>query len=304
MAEETKLKAAKWGTVGFGLIALSCAAIAGWVVFQLIQASSAREEKLVPVVVTLRDIQAAEKVTRDALQVVQMPKSLAPKAALGDIEPLFKNGKTPVASTGILAGEALFEARLADASRGTAMAALVTPGFRGVPVKVDNAVARSGLLYPGARVDVVGTIKNPQTYVATTRLVLENARVLAVEAATDVETYKTPGKKAEGDGLSSSAPPLDAVVTLEVTPDQMEVVLLAQREGRLDLALRNGSDSESVATKGATAARLIGESAQVRAPLGEEEARRHPPLRVARHDVARAPTPAPAPAPVVFSPGK
>ena len=42
------------------------------------------------------------------------------------------------------------------------------------------------------------------------------------------------------------------VVTLEVTPEDAEVVSLASREGMVDLALRSGSDAKPVETRGAT----------------------------------------------------
>ncbi len=296
---EQQMKSARFGVVGFGLVAFSCALLAGWVVVQLINASRMKEEAMVEVVVAVRNIPGGEPLLKDAVKVVSMPQSLAPKAAVRSLDDLFKDGKTRIAASGILEGEAIFEARLADPSRGTAMASMVRPGYRAVPVKVDNAVARSGLLYPGAFVDVVGTIRDPKTFVSTTRLVVENVKVLSVEAALDVETYRSPNaQKKEGDGQPQQqvAQP-DAVATIEVTPPQSEVVLLAQREGRLDLALRNAADKASVATNGANPTSMMGESAKKRAAT-DDRPERHRLLegRAARRTVQAAG------APVVSSP--
>ena len=42
------------------------------------------------------------------------------------------------------------------------------------------------------------------------------------------------------------------VYTLEVTPEEGEKLALADAQGRLQLALRNATDTETVLTKGAT----------------------------------------------------
>ena len=42
------------------------------------------------------------------------------------------------------------------------------------------------------------------------------------------------------------------MVTLEVLPEDAEIVSLATREGMIDLALRAGSDNKPVETRGAT----------------------------------------------------
>lgn len=295
---EQQMKSARFGVVGFGLVAFSCALLAGWVVVQLINASRMKEEAQVEVVVAVRNIPGGEPLLKDAVKVVSMPQSLAPKAAVRSLDELFKDGKKRIAASGILEGEAIFEARLADPERGTAMASMVRPGYRAVPVKVDNAVARSGLLYPGAFVDVVGTIRDPKTFVSTTRLVVENVKVLSVEASLDVETYRSPNaQKKEGEGQQQQVAQPDAVATIEVTPPQSEVVLLAQREGRLDLALRNAADKESVATNGANPTSMMGESAKKRA-AADDRPERH---RIIEGRAARRPVQA-AGAPVVSSP--
>src|SRR6185436_7579255 len=60
--------------------------------------------------------------------------------------------------------------------------------------------------------------------------------------------------KKAGEGLGEAATKSSqsgTVVTLEVTPEDAEILSLAAREGRVDLALRNGSDRKPVETKGA-----------------------------------------------------
>jgi pilus assembly protein CpaB len=257
-ATERNRRLAKGGAVGFAVIAVVCAGFAAYMTGRIMHARGLEQERKVPVVVAIAQIASAEPLHRELLKVAQWPESNVPPGAVSDLDSLFAGGKTPVAATGIQAGEPVVRARLADPSRGTAMAALVQPGYRGVAVKIDNAVARAGLLYPGAHVDLVSTIRNSQAFVVSTRVAVENLRVLSVEAHTDVESYR-PRSSAEGGGGSggqNNSERADAVVTVEVTPEQAELVILAAREGKVDLALRNGADVATVSTLGVTPAQL------------------------------------------------
>src|SRR5688572_28292367 len=124
----------KFGAAGFGILALSCAAFAAFLVSRMIQARGLEQEKQLPVVVTTRAISAGEPLQRDALRVAIYNESNVPAGAVREIEPLFKNGKAPIAATGITAGEPLIATRLADAAMGTAMATRVQTGHRAVAV--------------------------------------------------------------------------------------------------------------------------------------------------------------------------
>ena len=68
---------------------------------------------------------------------------------------------------------------------------------------------------------------------------LENILVLAT--GTDLEKTGKQEKPAQVD-----------VITLEVTPEEGENLALAATEGKLQLALRNSTDTESAQTKGTT----------------------------------------------------
>jgi pilus assembly protein CpaB len=282
MATSDNKASGKFGAAGFGILALSCAAFAAFLVKQMIQARGLEREKTLPVVVTTRAISAGEPLSRDALRVAIYLESNVPAGAVREIEPLFKDGKPRIAATGITAGEPLIASRLADAALGTAMAARVQSGYRGVPVKVDNAVARAGLLYPGARVDVVGTMRN-KSYIPSSRVAIQNVRVLSVEARIDVETAKP--KDEGGGGMGGNAEKSDTVVTIEVTPEQAELVILAAREGKVDLMLRNATDGDDITTPGATPNRLLAAGSSAAAPAENEE---QPRRRAAGRAAAKA----------------
>lgn len=245
---EPRSRTARLGGLGFGGVALGCAALSAYLVGRILSAHGYANERVRPVVVAKHALSAAQPLTLDALHVVSWPESTVPAGAFRATKEVFAAYPAPIPTTGILAGEPVLPARLAGPTQGTGLAALVRPGFRAVAVKTDDAVGRAGLVYPGAHVDVLATIRDPEGRGPSTRIAVENCLVLAVEADTDVATR--PLRKG-GDTLTSSSQ-TGTVVTVEVSPADAEVVSLAGREGIVDLALRNGSDTGSAATRGAT----------------------------------------------------
>ena len=147
----------------------------------------------------------------------------------------------------IQVNEPLTESRLAPASVKTGgVAAIVSPKKRAMAVKVDKVVGVSGFIHPGHRVDVlVSLAKTEKVQQPITKIVLENIPVLAV--GTEVEQAASQKEKPA---------PVD-VITLEVSPEDGEKLALAATEGKLQLALRNYTDTEDVQTRGTTIPNLL-----------------------------------------------
>jgi pilus assembly protein CpaB len=123
------------------------------------------------------------------------------------------------------------------------VSAIVTPGKRALAVKGDKVIGLSGFIRPGDRVDVLVTLEDPTSKreKQITKIVLEDIPVLAT--GTQMEN----GDKNEKGETS----PVD-VYTLQVTPEEGEKLALASTQGRLQFALRNPTDVETVLTTGAT----------------------------------------------------
>jgi pilus assembly protein CpaB len=145
----------------------------------------------------------------------------------------------------VKANEPIFETKLAPTSVKTGgVAAVITPKKRAVAIRVDKTIGVSGFIHPGNRVDVLVTIRREGAQTAMTKTVLENILVLAVGPETEI---KGKGEK-----------PSDVdVITIEVTPEEAEKLALAASEGKVQLTLRNFSDSEDVMTKGMTIPALL-----------------------------------------------
>jgi len=177
----------------------------------------------------------------------------------------------------VKANEPILESRLAPVEMKTGgVAAVISPKKRAIAVKVDKVIGVSGFIHPGNRVDVLMTLATGRTFNPVTKTTLENILVLAVGSETK-----------ERKGLEEKSSLTD-VITLEVTPEEAEKLALATTEGKLQLALRNFGDTESVVTHGTTVSTLVGSHS----PNPPQESR--PPSRrevEVRRPVSQAPPP-------------
>ncbi len=107
------------------------------------------------------------------------------------------------------------------------LSAEVPNGMRAVSVGVDAIINVGGFVQPGDHVDVVATYNRGER--AYSETILQNVELLAVGQkikAGERETIEQERKTA----------------TLIVTPDQAQLVTLAENQGRLRLVLRNPND--------------------------------------------------------------
>jgi pilus assembly protein CpaB len=131
-----------------------------------------------------------------------------------------------IATQRALDGEVLLKERFTKAGAGSTLAALIKPDMRAVTVRVDDVVGVAGFLMPGNHVDVVAARKNNNER-ATTETVLENINVLAVDQTTSQD---------------KNEPVVVRAVTLEMTPQEAEILVKAREEGKIQLTLRNPAD--------------------------------------------------------------
>ena len=116
------------------------------------------------------------------------------------------------------------------ASSSLGLAARIPDGMRASAVKTNEVMNVAGFIFPGARVDVLVTLKpENSTSSSTTRTVLQNVQVLSTGTKTDPDP--------------SGKPENVTVVTLLVTPEDSQKLALAQNQGTIQFALRNGGDS-------------------------------------------------------------
>jgi pilus assembly protein CpaB len=187
----------------------------------------------------------------------------------------------------MLENEPFTESKLAPVGAGAGLPPTITPGMRAIAVRVNEVVGVAGFVTPGNRVDVFVTLKGNNT-TGMTRVVVSNVQVL------------TAGTKIEQDQNKSGQAMPSSVVTLLLSPEDAEKVVLAANEGQIMLALRNPLDVEPTKTPGTRLAALYGEPsapvppASSGAPSAPRAARPRP---AAPPPVAAAPPPPPEPKP-------
>ena len=200
------------------------------------------------VVVAAMDIPYGTKVEGRHISVVSMPIGTAPKSAFHDTA--IAEGK--VATIDITRGEILLGERFADHDGGSTLAALVGQNMRAVTVRVDDVVGVAGFLLPGNRVDVVAARLDQRTRIATTETILTNLKVLAVDQTASTD---------------KNEPVIVRAVTLEMKPEQSEVLVKAKEEGTIQLTLRNPNDRSLPVAKIPEAPKPV-EVSRAPAPVG------------------------------------
>ncbi|MBC7324510.1 MAG: Flp pilus assembly protein CpaB, partial [Moorella sp. (in: Bacteria)] len=123
-----------------------------------------------------------------------------------------------------------------DPSQGLAF--LVSPGKRAATIAVNDVSGLAGLLRPGDRVDVAGTVDVPlgSARETVTSLLIQNVHVLAVNQFADPSPVKSSNKSTQ-----------TQTITLEVTPQQAQTLILAAERGSVRLLLRSPGDEAEVA---------------------------------------------------------
>lgn len=257
------------------LVAVGTAAVATWLVYMAIQGRPIQQAQTaqVSVVTAAHALQTGSRVTEADVKLVSWPSGATVPGSFTKIEDVVNRGVL----SGLLENEPLSEAKLAPPGAGAGLPPTIPPGMRAISVRVNEVVGVAGFVTPGNRVDVFVTLKHNDTSV--TRIVTSNVQVL------------TAGTKYEQDKSNRGEAMPSTVVTLLLSPEDTERVVLASSEGQIMLALRNPMDAEATKTDGTSLASLYGNATP--APVTSDA-----PKPVARpKPVAPPPTVAPPPPP-------
>jgi Flp pilus assembly protein CpaB len=135
-------------------------------------------------------------------------------------------------------GEPIREPKLVKANGSGFMAAILPTGMRAISTEISPETGAGGFILPNDRVDVILSRreKNPDrggsADIVNSEVILANVRVLAIDQAPK-----------EKDGQSAV---IGKTVTLELRPEQGQVLARARQSGTLSLALRSIADASMV----------------------------------------------------------
>jgi pilus assembly protein CpaB len=175
------------------------------------------------VVTAAADIPVGTKLEATHLKVIPLPQESISTGYITSLEDALER----VVTQQIYTGEILSEKRLTQYEGGSPLAVVIEKGKRALTVRVNDVIGVAGFLLPGNRVDVVSTKRQSGKRKTTSKTILENLKVLAVD-----QTVST----------DKNDPVIVRAVTLEVAPKEAEQIVSATTEGKVQLTLRNPLD--------------------------------------------------------------
>lgn len=212
-------------------LALGCGLAASIGISRVMDANANRsvDVETTPIYVALHNINLGDPIGADMVTLEEWPRDKAPQGCLTSLEDL--EGRRPRAT--IFAGTPILEAQLLAQGETADPVANIPDGFRLSTISVNAEKSAAGLLSPGDRVDVqlfMAANARAGVAVATTRVILQNIRVFAIEQAVQRSAESDEGKV------------IPKTVSLLVTPEQASRIDLAQNLGELSLIPRNPND--------------------------------------------------------------
>lgn len=172
-------------------------------------------------VALVKNIDAGQVIRTEDLKQVSWPSDMPLSGAF------FRNDEVVGKSVlyPLQEGEPLTARQLATTN---GLSARIPAGMRAISLKSNEVVGVAGYLLPGTHVDVLVTVRAATSNDPVTSIVLQDAQVL------------TAGEKMQPDP-DGHASKVD-VVTLLVSPEDAEKIVLASTQGTVHFILRNGGD--------------------------------------------------------------
>ncbi len=208
-------------------------------------------ENLNEIVVAKVEVPLGTQLNPEQLTKIQYPKAITPELSFQKPEDLV--GRVTINALG--AREPITEFRLAPKGSLPGISSLVPEGYRAMTVRVDDEAGVAGLLSPGMLVDVISIIKVASGGRANTtaKVVLQNIKVLATG-----QNMATPKEQVTPESVKT--------ITLLVTPQEAEKLVMSSFDTKLRLIVRSFTDQNPVVTPGAKNQSLMSNDAVQDAP--------------------------------------
>ena len=205
---------------------------------------------IVKIVVAKAPLSFGNIVRKEHLRLVEWPATSIPEGAFNSFDEILKEKKEGkeekqpverVALRSIEINEPILKTKISGFGGRASLSSVISEGMRATTIRVNDVNGVAGFVLPSDRVDVLltrdpsagksrrGKGKNLQTDV-----LLQNLKVLAIDQDANEAKDK---------------PAVVKAVTLEVTSEQAQKLVLAQQVGFLSLALRNVTNAAAEAVK-------------------------------------------------------
>jgi pilus assembly protein CpaB len=220
--------------VVFGLLAVFIAQT--WLSSQAAMQAKNREPakgvQTQTIVVASQELRYGTELTPAMLKEVPWTTDAVPAGAFGKVSDIVGRGRRIVLAA-IEPNEPVLALKITGSGERATLSSLVGPGMKAVTIRVNDVEGVAGFVLPGDHVDVVLT-RNKSGSSPTSEVVLQNARVLAVDQSADERATKAAVSKS---------------VTLELDTLGAQKVWLAASVGSLSLLLRKAGETAAVKTR-------------------------------------------------------
>ena len=229
-----------------GISYIAIAVVAGLLATVGIRSYVARKTYVAPVatgqvVMATAEVSPGNALNGTTLKVASWPKELIPPQAASAVNQV--DGR--VVLSPIASGEPILLSKLAPVGTAAGLASLMDENKRAFTVRVDDVSGVAGFIHAGDKVDVLADMKVKGIDENFSKTILQNVKVLST------------GQIWEQKG-GESKPAVVNTVTVELSPQQTEVMNLATNEGKIRLVLRGRRNDTIVQTDGVAASSLFG----------------------------------------------
>lgn len=215
------------------VVAAACGLVAMFGVRQAMSQKSDSSEEMVQVLQASLEIQPGDQLNETNVRLVQVNINACPEGVVRSLQEVQERSlKVPA-----MPGDWILTAKLSEKGE-IGAAANIPEGMRAVTIPVDATQTHSGMLRPGNRVDIMLTYDSREAggsrgQIAKT--ILQYVEVFAV----DDRIYGIDKTTEASSGAKN--------ISVLVTPEQANLLRLAEKVGRLSTALRSNSDKTEVA---------------------------------------------------------
>jgi pilus assembly protein CpaB len=177
------------------------------------------------VVVAASALRFGNPLTSGNLRVISWPEGSLPEGSFSSIQDVLAAGNRIVLSP-IEPNEPVLGSKLTGPGQRATLSAVLHEGMKAMTVRVSDVEGVAGFVLPGDHVDILLTRRIDKG--GTTDVVLQNARVLAIDQLADERADK---------------PAVVKAVTVEVDTLAAQKLTLASQVGTLALALRKAGEA-------------------------------------------------------------
>jgi pilus assembly protein CpaB len=190
--------------------------------------ASKRPLAMQTIVVAAKPLRYGNELAAPSMREIAWPEGALPAGAFAKIDDVLRDGRRIVLAA-IEPNEPVLSVKITGAGQRATLSATVQPGMKAVTIRVNDVDGVGGFVLPGDHVDVALT-RQVDKENASTQVVLQDVRVLAIDQSADQRTAN---------------PAVAKSATLEVDTIGAQKLGLAGSVGTLSLLLRKAGETTS-----------------------------------------------------------